>query len=166
MLTLLDKKSMLLPWNSHDLHKMPMKILFVFFMGNELPIKSSSKIWKPMNEWVFMGFMLTQPVKILWNCTYEKPMDRQWTLFMGFPQVFHGCDFMVYKPMKTYSFMGFPWVHYFGTAFHGYFITHEKITSCNFHGYFIKSWEFHGNSMDLLSSSVRPFYMQLELVYI
>jgi len=43
---------------------------------------------------------------------------------MGFPQVFHGCDFMVY--MKTHLYMGFPWVHYFATAFHGYFITHEK----------------------------------------
>ena len=40
--------------------------------------------------------------------------------------------FMVYKPMKTHSFMGCSWVHYFTPAFHGYiillqhFITHEK----------------------------------------
>jgi len=67
----------------------------------------------------------------------------------------HGCDFMVYKLLKTYLFMGFPLVHYFATALYGYFNTHEKTTTmnCTFHGYFIESWEFHGNSMDLLSSS-------------
>jgi len=46
----------------------------------------------------------------------------------GFSTSFHGCDFMVYKPMKSHLFMGFPWVHYFAPAFHGYFITHEKTT--------------------------------------
>ena len=53
--------------------------------------------------------------------------------------------FMVYKLMKTHLFMGCSWVHYFTP---GYFIIHEKKTYCNFHGYFIGSWEFHGNSMD------------------
>jgi len=46
---------------------------------------------------------------------------------------------------------GFSMGKLFATAFHGYFITHEKTSNCNFHGYFIG--EFHGNSMDQFSSS-------------
>ena len=42
--------------------------------------------------------------------------------------------FMVYKPMKTQSFMGCSWVHYFIPTFHGYFITHEKNPTATFMG--------------------------------
>ena len=42
--------------------------------------------------------------------------------------------FMAYKPVKTHSFVGCLWIHYFTPAFHGHFITHEKKTIAMFMG--------------------------------
>ena len=59
--------------------------------------------------------------------------------------------FMVYKPI-THSWVVHGYIillqHFMGISLHM-----KKTTNCNFHGYFIGSWEFYGNSMDQSTSA-------------
>jgi len=110
------------------------------------------------HEWVsFYGFSCLHN---LWKSCGIAPMKNLWIANEHYSWVSTGFSWLQFiswctNPWKlTHLWVFHGYIILLQHFMHSYFITHEKITNCNFHGYFIESWEFHGNSMDVLSSSV------------